>query len=100
MVEWTIATSPYFSVNFIFGIIGLSLPLLIGWYFLRNWKKAFIILLGFLLIGFSITNSPNEQFNILFPIFTMTINGIGIVLIFSQFIPLKRVKKIKIVKLK
>ena len=94
MVSWTITTSPHFSVNFILAVIGLLLPSLIGWYFLRDWKKAFSILIGFIFIGFSITNSPNEKFSILFPIFTLIANGLGMFIVFSQFKYINKIKKL------
>lgn len=96
MIELITSGNPLLDLIFI--VIGLSFPILISYYFLRNWKKAFIIFFGILLMGFSIKNEPQEQFNILFPIFTLFMNGLGLVIIFSQFIPLKKLKKLKLFK--
>ena len=91
MVEWTFNSA-------IITFLGIMLPILIAYYFLRDWKKSFFVFLGYLLTIFSIKNEPSEKFNILFPIFTLIANGLGFIMIFSQFIGLKKVKKLRLFK--
>ena len=103
MVEWTLNSGiSGMSATTIIGLtiisFGIFLSFWISYYFLRDWKKSLFVFLGYLFTTFSIQNEPFEKFNILFPIFTLIVNGIGFIIIFSQFIPLKKIKKLRLFK--